>query len=124
MRSTGPRSRRTDPASLVSGIALPPIVSPGDAASHQTPPRMNAAARADSMLVENVIRLAAEGRLRTPSFQRKFRWGLPDRRAPLDSIYRGYPVGTLLLWKNPPERLAELDRDDAPPLAALARWSA
>ena len=54
------------------------------------------------MPFEDVIRLAAEGRLRMPSFQRPFRWEVADRRALLDSIYRGYPVGTLLLWKNPP----------------------
>ncbi len=54
------------------------------------------------MTVEDVIKLASEGRLRMPSFQRPFRWEAADRRALLDSIYRGYPVGTLLLWKNPP----------------------
>lgn len=37
-----------------------------------------------------------------PGFQRAFRWDVKDRRALIDSIYRGYPVGTLLLWKNPP----------------------
>lgn len=63
---------------------------------------MSTAARAESMAVEDVIRLASEGRLRMPGFQRAFRWEAKDRRALLDSIYRGYPVGTLLLWKNPP----------------------
>jgi hypothetical protein len=66
------------------------------------PPRMSTAARAEAMAVEDVIRLASEGRLRMPTFQRAFRWDAKDRRALLDSIYRGYPVGTLLLWKNPP----------------------
>ena len=70
--------------------------------SHASPPRMSTAARADSMPIEDVIELASEGRLRMPSFQRSFRWEATDRRALLDSIYRGYPVGTLLLWKNPP----------------------
>lgn len=71
-------------------------------ASKAQPPRMVAAARAESMPVEDVVNLAAEGRLRMPSFQRAFRWETADRRALIDSIYRGYPVGTLLLWKNPP----------------------
>jgi hypothetical protein len=66
----------------------------------KVPPRMSTAARAESMVVEDIIRLAAEGRLRMPSFQRAFRWEASDRRDLLDSIYRGYPVGTLLLWKN------------------------
>lgn len=63
---------------------------------------MRTAAKADSMTIEDVIKLASEGRLRMPSFQRPFRWDAADRRALVDSIYRGYPVGTLLLWKNPP----------------------
>jgi len=63
---------------------------------------MSTAAQADSWTVERVIKLASEGRLRMPSFQRQLRWEASDRRALLDSIYRGYPVGTLLLWKNPP----------------------
>ncbi|PRQ07066.1 hypothetical protein ENSA7_32050 [Enhygromyxa salina] len=63
---------------------------------------MSTAARAEAMPVEDVIQLASEGRLRMPGFQRAFRWEPEDRRALLDSIYRGYPVGTLLLWKNPP----------------------
>jgi len=66
------------------------------------PPRMSMEARVEAMTVEDVIRLASQGRLRMPSFQRAFRWEAKDRRALLDSIYRGYPVGTLLLWKNPP----------------------
>ncbi len=63
---------------------------------------MSTAAKADSMTIEDVIKLASDGRLRMPSFQRPFRWEAADRRALFDSIYRGYPVGTLLLWKNPP----------------------
>lgn len=70
--------------------------------STSPPPRMRTAAKADSMTIEDVIKLASEGRLRMPSFQRPFRWEASDRRDLLDSIYRGYPVGTLLLWKNPP----------------------
>lgn len=73
-----------------------------DAHDRQAPPRMSTAARADAMSVEDVIELASEGRLRMPGFQRAFRWDFKDRRDLLDSIYRGYPVGTLLLWKNPP----------------------
>ncbi len=73
-----------------------------DAHDRQAPPRMSTAARAEAMEVEDVIRHASEGRLRMPSFQRAFRWDAKDRRALIDSIYRGYPVGTLLLWKNPP----------------------
>lgn len=82
--------------------------------SKAPPPRMSTAAKADSMTVEDAIKLASEGRLRMPSFQRPFRWEAADRRALIDSIYRGYPVGTLLLWKNPPA-----DTEVGRPLAAV-----
>jgi len=62
---------------------------------------MRAAARAESITVERLIQLVADGRVRIPKFQRAFAWDASDRRDLLDSIYRGYPVGTLLLWKNP-----------------------
>ncbi|NVB43071.1 DUF262 domain-containing protein [Pseudenhygromyxa sp. WMMC2535] len=63
------------------------------------------------MAVEDVIKLASEGRPRMPIFQRDFRWEAKDRRDLLDSIYRGYPVGTLLLWKNPPSTVAPSSRE-------------
>ncbi len=41
-----------------------------------------------------------EGRVRVPRFQRPMRWESGDRLALFDSVYRGYPVGTLLFWKR------------------------
>lgn len=46
---------------------------------------------------------ARRGRLRIPPFQRKFNWKREDARWLLDSIYRGYPVGTLLFWNTQAE---------------------
>jgi len=65
-------------------------------------PRMRTSARAESITVERLMELVSAGRVRMPKFQREFKWEASDQRALLDSIYRGYPVGTLLLWKNPP----------------------
>lgn len=79
-------------------------MAPSHSAAGRPAPRMSTAAQARVLSVEDVMALAAEGRLRIPNFQRGFNWDLADRRDLLDSIYRGYPVGTLLLWKNPPER--------------------
>ena len=64
--------------------------------------RMRTSARAESITVERLMELVSAGRIRMPKFQREFKWGASDQRDLLDSIYRGYPVGTLLLWKNPP----------------------
>ncbi|KAF3468519.1 DUF262 domain-containing protein [Streptomyces sp. Tu 3180] len=41
-----------------------------------------------------------QGRVVIPSIQRDFVWMRPDVRDLFDSLYRGYPVGALLLWKT------------------------
>ncbi|GAA2423409.1 DUF262 domain-containing protein [Streptomyces glaucus] len=46
--------------------------------------------------VENLL----QGRVVIPSIQRDFVWMRPDVRDLFDSLYRGYPVGALLLWKT------------------------
>jgi hypothetical protein len=57
-------------------------------------------ARADRMTVEELLKLATNGRLRLPSFQRALKWDADDKWKLLDSMERGYPIGTLLLWKR------------------------
>jgi hypothetical protein len=50
--------------------------------------------------------MVQEGRIRVPHFQRGLRWGTTDVVALIDSVLRGYPIGSLLLWKRkgPQER--------------------
>lgn len=48
--------------------------------------------------VEELVTMAWDGRIRVPHFQRDFRWGLDDVRKLFDSIVKGYPIGSLLLW--------------------------
>lgn len=64
------------------------------------------------------------GRIRVPSVRRALKWKRRAIRLLLDSIYRGYPIGTMLLWKRP----ADADvvqvgpvRIDAP-AHQTARW--
>ena len=45
-------------------------------------------------LVERV----ADGRIRVPKFQRAFVWNQPDLSALLDSVRRGFPIGSILVW--------------------------
>ncbi len=40
-----------------------------------------------------------EGALELPEIQRSFVWNRPQVRDLLDSLYRGFPVGTLLFWR-------------------------
>lgn len=55
---------------------------------------------ANRFTVKRVLELAQRGALRVPPFQRPLRWRRADHLLLLDSLYRGYPVGTLLLWRR------------------------
>lgn len=44
-----------------------------------------------------VDRVAA-GKIRVPRFQRAFVWKQPDLGALLDSVLRGFPIGSILVW--------------------------
>ncbi len=56
--------------------------------------------RAESLSVQRLLERAARGDLRLPRFQRGLKWRLRDNLLLLDSIYRGYPIGTLLFWER------------------------
>jgi Protein of unknown function DUF262 len=53
-----------------------------------------------SFTIPDIVDLAAEGAIRVPTFQRSFVWDAKDVRDLFDSLYRGFPVGTLLLWRH------------------------
>lgn len=55
---------------------------------------------AEPMFIHEIISKIISGNLRIPSFQRGFVWDA-DRVAHLmDSIYKGFPFGTLLFWRT------------------------
>lgn len=50
--------------------------------------------------IPEILTKVGAGQIRIPKFQRGFVWE-PDRVAYLmDSIYKGYPIGSLLLWRT------------------------
>lgn len=51
--------------------------------------------------IERLVNMAWSGHIRVPHFQRDFRWQRKDVIRLFDSIVRGYPVGSLLLWQRP-----------------------
>jgi hypothetical protein len=53
--------------------------------------------------VEALVTMAWDGKIRIPHFQRDFRWSWEDVRKLFDSIVKGYPIGSLLLWTRPAE---------------------
>jgi hypothetical protein len=51
--------------------------------------------------IGRIISQAQSGKLRVPTFQRSFVWTKADVLKLFDSVYRGFPIGTLLLWAKP-----------------------
>lgn len=58
---------------------------------------------ARTFTISDLVALVQQGRVRVPDFQRLYRWDSPDILNLFDSIYRGYPIGSLLLWSRPAE---------------------
>lgn len=56
---------------------------------------------ATTVELDDLVSLAWTGRIRVPHFQRDFRWTREDVIRLFDSIVKGYPVGSLLLWRRP-----------------------
>jgi len=68
------------------------------ASSHYTP--LARRPQATTVTVKELIAKVRAGEVRIPSFQRPLRWKVADVEKLLDSIWRGYPVGSLLFWKR------------------------
>src|SRR5205809_6711023 len=50
--------------------------------------------------VEELVGMIDRGELRLPEMQRQYVWRSTRVRDLLDSIYRGYPSGAILLWET------------------------
>jgi len=55
---------------------------------------------AEARSVAELVRSARGGNVRMPRFQRAFRWDQRDVEKLFDSLWHGYPVGSLLLWEK------------------------
>ena len=55
--------------------------------------------------VTQLVGMIEKGQIRLPEMQRKFVWKATKVRDLLDSLYRGYPSGTILMWE-PDESVA------------------
>lgn len=56
--------------------------------------------QATAISIEDLVDKVRRGEIRLPAFQRKWKWRPDDVRMLFDSIYKGYPIGTLLFWKR------------------------
>lgn len=52
------------------------------------------------MKVEDLVETVRRGQVRVPRFQRGLKWTSSDVLKLFDSIYRGYPIGSLLFYKR------------------------
>ncbi|WP_165667229.1 DUF262 domain-containing protein [Metapseudomonas otitidis] len=59
--------------------------------------------------LEELALLVKSGEIKLPRFQRPFVWKRPDMLKLLDSIYKGYPIGSLLLWNSSQRLKSERD---------------
>ncbi|QIA27676.1 DUF262 domain-containing protein [Thermaerobacter sp. PB12/4term] len=57
--------------------------------------------------IETLLAWVKSGEIAIPEIQRPFVWNATKVRDFLDSLYRGYPVGYLIAWRNPSVRLKD-----------------
>ncbi len=60
-----------------------------------------------STSVENIISWIKSGDIAIPEIQRPFVWDAAKVRDLMDSLYKGFPVGYIIVWKNPDVRLKD-----------------
>jgi len=57
--------------------------------------------------IQSIITWIQTGEIAIPEIQRPFVWDATKVRDFIDSLYKGYPVGYLIAWKNPNVRLKD-----------------
>ncbi|CAN7145051.1 GmrSD restriction endonuclease domain-containing protein [Acidovorax sp. LjRoot194] len=58
-------------------------------------------------MIESVLAKVREGEIAIPEIQRPFVWDGSQVRDLMDSLYKGYPVGYLIAWRNPDVKLKD-----------------
>ena len=67
-------------------------------------------ARPDIVPVSDLLDNVASGEIRVPRFQRPYVWTPDDMVQLFDSVLRGYPIGTMLLWQTSRSDISSLER--------------
>ena len=57
--------------------------------------------------IDTLLTWVKSGEIAIPEIQRPFVWDATKVRNLLDSLYRGYPIGYLIAWRNPTVRLKD-----------------
>ena len=57
--------------------------------------------------IENIISSIKAGEIAIPEIQRPFVWDGAKVRDLMDSLYKGFPIGHIIVWKNPDVHLKD-----------------
>ena len=63
----------------------------------------------ENLTIRKIIDKISSGEIRIPSFQRGFVWDSDAVAFFIDSLYKGYPVGAILLWRTREQLVNERD---------------
>src|SRR5664280_1628292 len=58
-------------------------------------------------LIETILAWVNSGEIAIPEIQRPFVWDASKVRDLMDSLYQGFPVGYVIVWKNPNIRMKD-----------------
>src|SRR5574344_2055770 len=58
-------------------------------------------------LIETILAWVTAGEIAIPEMQRPFVWDASKVRDLLDSLYKGFPVGYIIVWQNPKVKLKD-----------------
>jgi len=61
----------------------------------------------NQQFTETILAWVNSGEIAIPEIQRPFVWDSTKVRNLIDSLYQGYPIGYLIVWKNPNVRLKD-----------------
>ena len=65
-----------------------------------TGPQKRTEVRPEVVFLGSLVDRVAAGKIRVPRFQRAFVWKQPDLTKLLDSVLRGFPIGSILVWET------------------------
>ena len=57
--------------------------------------------------IQSLLNWIRDGDIAIPEIQRPFVWDSTKVRDLIDSLYEGFPVGYIIVWKNPDVRLKD-----------------
>lgn len=60
-----------------------------------------------SVSIEDVVGWVKSGEIAIPEIQRPFVWSTTKVRDLIDSLYKGFPIGYIIIWKNPDVKLKD-----------------